>query len=69
VNAIAFSPDGRLLAAADENGAIFLWAASSVHLVKTLVVNEIVTAMAFTPDSKTLATGDDNGDLELWHIP
>jgi serine/threonine protein kinase len=68
VNAVAFSPDGRLLAASDQNGAIFLWEAASVHLVNTLVVNEIVTAMAFAPDSKTLATGDENGDLTLLHI-
>jgi serine/threonine protein kinase len=68
VSAVAFSPDGRLLAASDENGAIFLWEAASVHLVNTLVVNEIVTAMAFTPNSKTLATGDENGALTLWYI-
>jgi serine/threonine-protein kinase len=68
VNAVAFSPDGRLLAASDGNGAIFLWKAASVHLVHTLVVNEVVTEMAFTPDSKTLATGDENGDITLWHI-
>jgi WD40 repeat protein len=69
INAVAFSPDGRLLAAADQNGAIFLWDTAAVHLIVPLPVNnKLVTAMAFTPDSKTLATGDQNGDLILWHI-
>ncbi len=68
VNAVAFSPDGSLLAVADGNGDIFLWSAATVHLVHSLMINQIVTALAFTPDSKTLATGDGNGDLTLWHI-
>jgi WD40 repeat protein len=68
VAAVAFSPDGRLLVAADENSDIFFWNAATVSLVNPLAANQFVTELAFSADGKTLATGDDGGGLTLWHI-
>lgn len=55
INCLAFSPDGKILAAGDREG-IRLWDATTGKLHATLVANSAVRAVSFSPDSKTLGT-------------
>lgn len=68
VNAVAFSPDGRTLAAVAGNGSATLWdltgRASSVALIGH---TEAIYSIAFSPDGKTVATGALDG-VKIWDV-
>ncbi|WKX71308.1 hypothetical protein [Streptomyces sp. XD-27] len=73
--AVAFSSDGRLLAAGDAAGRVTLWDGRGRHRMAQLAVTEgrtskggteAVSALAFSPDGRTLATAGDKGTVRLW---
>jgi WD40 repeat protein len=79
-DSLAFSPDGRTLAAGTGDGKIGLWDTRSGQLLATLAdpadasprqdlagVSE-VWALAFGEDGKLLAAGDANGNVYLWNV-
>ena len=71
VNAVAFSPDGRTLAAAGANstgGLLELWNASSGKLERVMsdAGANWFSTVAFSPDGRTLAAG--GSVLKLWNL-
>ncbi|WP_225097454.1 hypothetical protein [Streptomyces sp. CoH27] len=84
IGALAFAPDGSLLAAGDESGRVALWDAGlrqqrgilrSVFPalpdggdVLTGDTSEGVSALAVSPDGTTLAVAGETGSLQLWDI-
>jgi WD40 repeat protein/beta-lactamase regulating signal transducer with metallopeptidase domain len=70
--AMVYSPDGRLLATAHENGLIVLRSASTGELVRTLDPaggqDEAATCLVFSRDSKTLFTGSADRTVRLWDV-
>jgi WD40 repeat protein len=65
---VAFSPDGRILAGADDNGTVILLnPATGKQLRAPLDPGDQVTALAFSPDGKTLAAADFNGAVSLYN--
>jgi len=72
VSAVAFSPDGKLLATADGDGNVRLWnpvtgqAFGSALPVDTGPGGSVV-GVAFSPDGKLLATADAAGYVRLWN--
>jgi RNA polymerase sigma factor (sigma-70 family) len=71
--AVAFSPDGRLVAtgATDMGGPVRLWEAATGKPVRTLGAwdrGASAFALAFSPDGKALAAGGYGGAVKLWDV-
>ena len=69
VSSVAFSPNGRMLAAGNgDNGTITLWNAQTHHLIATLHTGDRgpVNSVAFSAQGHTLATGSESGTVQLW---
>jgi WD40 repeat protein len=65
----AFSPDGKLLAAASDLGNVMLSRAADGERVDVLAAaSGSVRALAFSPNSRLLAIGNESGDVQIWDV-
>jgi WD40 repeat protein len=64
--ATAYSPDGNLLLADDEN-VVNVWDARTYQLLRTLRGHrDVILDIEFTQDSRTVATGSYDGTIRMW---
>jgi WD40 repeat protein len=69
VIAMAFSPDGKLLATAEWSPIVKLWSATDRQLVQQLNTAGEPSSLAFSPtDGQLLAIGLWDGTIQLWWI-
>jgi len=74
VQTLAYSPDGKTLAAGsddrfDGKGAVWLWDLSSGQLKANLQGHTgAVIALAFSPDGRTVASGGADKTVRLWDV-
>lgn len=68
MTAVAFSPDARRLASADESGGVIVWDTATAQLVCRLprLHRGAVTSVAFHPGEPLLATGGVDTEVRLW---
>ena len=65
----AFSPDGSMLATANDNETIQLWDMNTGTSLSTFSVKGGISRLVFSPDRKTLAVEGQDATLRLWDIP
>lgn len=69
VNSLAFSPDGKILAAGTGDSTIKLWDAATGRLLSTLEGHtQSVESIAFSPDGRLLASGSYDKTVKLWDV-
>jgi WD40 repeat protein/class 3 adenylate cyclase len=69
INAIAFSPEGKLLATTVSDGTVLLWdGATGRHLRLLQGHRGPALSPAFSPDGKLLATTSEDGTVRLWNV-
>ena len=69
VTAVAFSPNGQLLATADRNGGISIWDPDNAQELFTLAGHKsAVTSLSWRSDSKLLASSSEDGRIKLWEM-
>jgi len=69
VTALAYSPDGRLLASGSEDKTVKIWEASTGREIRTLYGHTWkVTAVAFSPDSQMLASASWDRTVRIWNV-
>jgi WD40 repeat protein len=66
---IAFSPDGALLAIADENNSVYLWEIETGKQLRALAQGQLASPgeLAFSPDGTMLAIADMIA-VQLWEV-
>ncbi len=66
---LAFSPNGKIIAAEKWNKEFVLWdVASGKALHEPETVDDMVRCMRFSPDGKWIATGSNHGRIRLWDV-
>jgi WD40 repeat protein len=70
VTELAFSPNSKTLAIADdESGTVLLWNTATHRQTDTITpLGGDVNDMAFSPDGTTLAIADNGGTILLWNV-
>jgi serine/threonine protein kinase len=70
VDAVAFSPDGSMLATADRNGSLYLWDTATDKRSATIrdPGSNGVNSAAFSMNGRMLAAGDQNGSAYTWNL-
>jgi WD40 repeat protein len=67
---VAFSPDGKILAAGNAYYEVRWWRVADGVLLDTIKGHkDSVNSVAFSPDGKMLASGSLDGTVKLWQVP
>jgi WD40 repeat protein len=69
VTAVAYSPDGKLLASGSQDNMVRVWDAATGRLIHTLRDHtEALASVAFSPDGERLASAGQDRTVRLWDV-
>ncbi|MFF0517344.1 AAA family ATPase [Actinomadura nitritigenes] len=66
LSSVAFSPDGRMVAAGSNNGTAGMWDTGTGRFIRRVKHGSAITSVAFSPDGRRLATAGYDGVVRLW---
>ncbi|MEU8610587.1 TIR domain-containing protein [Actinoplanes sp. NPDC048791] len=66
ISAITLSPDGRMMAAGDEDGTVTVW--DGRRVISSMQANAGIRTLAFGPGAGTLVTADTSGNATMWNV-
>ncbi|KAI3485070.1 hypothetical protein L1887_51743 [Cichorium endivia] len=66
ITALAFSPNGRYLASATNNGQVTIWDSDSRQAIRSKRADALVNAISWHPSKDALAWTDNEGALARW---
>ena len=71
VRSVTYSPDGTMIASADEEGMIRLWDAETRQSIGEPLHGheQAINRVLFSPDGRFLATASEDGTVRLWSVP
>jgi WD40 repeat protein len=70
VRPVAFSADGKTLAAGQGDGGVKLWHTANWQERATLAGHkDLIFCVTFAPDGSTLASTSKDGTVRLWTLP
>jgi WD40 repeat protein len=67
VRAVAYRPDGKLLATGGDDGTIRLWDTATGELVRMLV-GDAMLSLSWSKDGRALVGAGPHGDTRLWDV-
>lgn len=67
-SSVAYSRDGKLLAAGSWDQTITLWEAATGRVIRRMTAGAQVDAVAFHPDGRTLASGGRDANVTIWDV-
>ena len=69
INALAFSPDGEMLAAASGDKTIKLWNVETGEEQLSITAHKLaISAIAFSPDGQLIASASGDKTIKLWNV-
>lgn len=69
IKALAFTPNGRILASGGEDRIVRLWDTQTGSLVRAMAGHtKRVGVVAFTPDGKLLVSASDDQTMKIWNV-
>ena len=70
INALAFSPDGKILLSGSDDFQLRLWNVEINTLLVTLKAHTSpINSVTFSPNGKYILSGASEGIIRLWGLP